>query len=353
MTRRRVLGPILCSALAFAIASVAPAAADDTAENDGWIFVLTPQTWIPHIDSGGFSGNQSLGSAATFINNAVPGAGAYFKGEDSEAVDNVNVQWGLQFAAKKGRWTLAAGYQGSDYETRTDLVYQSRAGATIVLLPSGETMSPGDRAAREYLNTSRTDVDFAATYAFLDVVPNKLDLTIGGGLKLIHAEATRYYSDMNPVIAYVNGQPPPGLYQKCLGNSTCSGGLVYEERVKSTDWMYGVTIPMSAVFHLSDDARWLFPLSVMPFLGAETRDDHHIVYGYNYNSNGVITGVDRKDGTYFAYGVTADATLRHALTDSVWAYLGMRVQYMNGDSPGSDAYLAYGPLLGISASFQL
>jgi len=327
----------------------APAPAAAVEEEESWTFVITPQLWVPHIDSGGFAGNSSLTTVENFAaNRGVPFVN--FRGINSEAVDAIDLQWGFQLAARRGRWAIGAGYQHTDFETRTDLIYDGRF-PLVNPLPASR-LDPGDRAAQEFVSTDRTDADFAVSYTFPDVVPNRLDLAIGGGLKMIYADSVREYSNLSTLVAAVNASPPPGLYILCRGDKFCSDGQDLRQRVKSTTWMYGVTIPLTAVVHLSDDAKWLLPLNVAPFIGAETRDDHGVVYETNLDALGFPVSVDRQDGTFFAYGVTADAKLSWALSDSLSAYLGMRVQYMNGDSPNSDAYLAYGPLLGISASFR-
>jgi hypothetical protein len=323
-------------------------------EEEGWTFVITPQLWAPHIDSGGFAGNSNLQTVSNVL--AANGiSDGRFKGANSEAVDDLDLQWGFQLGAKKGRWAIGLSYQSSDFETRTDMVYHGTGFSD----PNVGSLSPGEVAAQEFVNTSRTDVDFAMSYTFPDVMPNRLDLAAGLGLKMIYADSVRYYSNLNQFVATVNAIPPPGLYDICHGGKTCDDGTgvpgageKFDQRVKSTTWMYGATIPLTAVLHLTEDAKWLLPISVAPFLGAETRDDHHVIYKVNHDAAGFATTVDRQDGTFFAYGVTADARLSWALSDSLSAYLGMRVQYMNGDSPNSDAYLAYGPLLGISASFH-
>src|SRR5262249_31639463 len=142
-----------------------------------------------------------------------------------------------------------------------------------------------------------------------------------------------------------------GLYEICKDDnfSDCT----FKDRVKTKAWLYGATIPTSAILHLTNDSRWLLPFSVTPFFGAETRDDRDVVYAVNYECsnllqcNGSPITVDRKDGTKFAVGVTADATVRWIINDYLSAYAGMRVQYIKGH----EEYLAYGPLIGMSVRF--
>lgn len=371
--KKSALWPIVCSALVFGTVSAAragaygetveaeeapnaapPSAMVSVDEDEGWTFVITPQLWAPHIDSGGFAGNSSLDPATTLIQGEGV-SDARFDGRNHEAVDSLDLQWGFQLAAKKGRWAVGLSYQSSDFETRTDMIYEGES--FTLLAPNGNVLGSiekGERGAQEFVNTSRTDVDLAASYTFPDVVPNRLDIAVGLGLKMIYADSVREYSNLSPLVAQINAAFPPGLYRICKGDNRCDDGTreSFDQRVKSTTWMYGATIPLTAVVHLTEDAKWLLPISVAPFIGAETRDDNDVVYKVIYSPTGDPVRVDRQDGTYFAYGVTADAKLSWGLSDSLSAYLGMRVQYMNGDSPNSDAYLAYGPLLGISASFR-
>jgi hypothetical protein len=71
---------------------------------------------------------------------------------------------------------------------------------------------------------------------------------------------------------------------------------------------------------------------------------------YSFNTDVPTKGqtrVNRLDGTTLAYGVTADATLRWILSDTLSVYGGMRVQYIKGH----EQFLAYGPLIGMSVRF--
>src|SRR6185369_8938182 len=168
-------------------------------EEEGWTFVITPQLWAPHIDSGGFAGNSNLQTVSNVL--AANGiSDGRFKGANSEAVDDLDLQWGFQLGAKKGRWAIGLSYQSSDFETRTDMVYHGTGFSD----PNVGSLSPGEVAAQEFVNTSRTDVDFAMSYTFPDVVPNRLDLAAGLGLKMIYADSVRYYSNLNQFVATVN-----------------------------------------------------------------------------------------------------------------------------------------------------
>jgi hypothetical protein len=112
--------------------------------------------------------------------------------------------------------------------------------------------------------------------------------------------------------------------------------------VKQKSYLYAATFPIGAAVHLTKDSKWLLPFNITPLLGVENRNDENVVYQVNDNGT-----VDRLDGNKFAYGVTADASIRYIINESVSAYAGMRVQYIQGH----DKYLAFGPLVGMSVRF--
>jgi len=202
------------------------------------------------------------------------------------------------------------------------------------------------------------DMDLAASYLFPDVVKDWLDFSLGGGVKVIYASASREFGNLSPLatqvaaLGTVPGNPVPGsgLYLLC-GNSsyvplpnkpqvqTCGA---FRDRVKTFDWFYGATIPTSVTLHPTNDGKWLVPFSITPFFGAENRDDRGVVY--KINENGRAT---RIDGTTFAIGVTSDLTVRYLINESFSVYTGMRVQFLEGH----EKYLAYGPLVGMSVRF--
>jgi hypothetical protein len=282
-----------------------------------------------------------------------------FTAENPSPVDSLNPQWGFQIAAQKGRWTLAAGFQYVTFETRTDLIYTPSNGLPAAPIggvncaTSPLCIKAGERAAQEFVNTTRMDFDLAASYLFPDVVPNTLDFSIGAGAKIIYATASRQWNNLSPFAARINSLLPPGLYEICRRDDCADAD--FKDRVKTKSLLYGATIPMSAVFHLTNDGTWLLPLSFTPFLGAETRDDRDVVYALTYPAdNRPVPGdpfagvrVKRLDGTTFAYGATTDVTLRWILNEHVSTYAGMRVQYIEGH----EKYLAYGPLFGMSVRF--
>ncbi|HEX9819620.1 MAG TPA: hypothetical protein VGD07_08415 [Methylomirabilota bacterium] len=305
--------------------------------SDEWSWVVTPQLWGTHIEKNGFAAGSSL---SQFI--IVNGVGQVldanpFAGENSQPVETFYPQWGLQVAAQKNRWTLAGSFQYVSFETRSDIVFDFSSPVP--------PLSPGDRAAQEFIDTQRIDIDFAASYLFPDVVKDRLDLSLGAGVKLIYAEATRQFANVDPFIALFGALVAPGgLYAVCSDDNLTN--CRNRDRVKTKDYLYGGTIPMSAIVHLTSDARWLLPLSITPFLGAETRDDRDVVYRLDTPTPTSLE-VDRLDGTTFAYGVTADATVRYLLSDTVSVYGGGRVQYIRGH----EEYLAYGPIMGMSVRF--
>jgi hypothetical protein len=309
------------------------------AQDTGWSFLVTPQLWLTHIEKNGFAppvGNSS-GSFVAAPDGSVLSANP-FGGQNSEPVDWIYPQWGIQIAAQKGRLTLAGAFQRVDFDTRTDVI-------STVPIPfvsfANTIIDPGQFLGRERLSSQRFDVDVAASYAFLDVIPQRLDVSVGLGAKVIYAEATRRYEDLQPELTFQNDLFG-GLYAVCSKNdlSDCR----FRQTVRTTDWIYGLTIPTNMTFHLGDS--WLLPFSVTPFVGAETRDDHDVVYRFK-QSGPTTVAADRLDGTTVAYGVTADVTLRYLVNDALSVYAGGRVQYIKGH----ETYLAYGPIIGMSVRF--
>ena len=344
------------------------------AQDEPWSFVATPQIWAAHIAKNGLGGASSVGGLFVVNPETLRAFGDPLLVDKSDPVDALNPQWGLQIAAQKGRWTLAGSFQYVNFETRNNVVFdpaaQARFGVdslcavrpsffpnpTVLAL---DCIPPGGRFAQEFLNTTRIDMDFSASYFFPDLVPNWFDFSIGGGVKVIYATTTRQFNNLSAtavdqVASLSAAGKGNGLYDVCAKDD-CSDAA-FKDRVKTSEWIYGVTIPMSATFHLTPDARWLLPLNVSPFIGADTRNDRNVVYQLDNNTHffDVNTGTPvppfkavRLDGTTFAYGVTADATVRYLLNETVSMYTGMRVQYIKGH----ETYLAYGPLFGLSVRF--
>jgi hypothetical protein len=341
---RLLIAPIVAVLAVLGAGAHAPASAQGS---DAWSWVVTPQIWAAHIEKNGFASPGGLGGFFVFQGANVVDANP-FEVRDSEPLDAIYPQWGLQVAAQKDRWTLAGSFQYVSFETRNDVVYKA---PVDVLIPVPRffgfdlvPLTAGDRTAQEFISTTRIDIDLAASYVFPDVVENRLDLSIGGGVKVIYAEANRQYSRLSNAGRALTELFGPGLYIICKEDD-CSDARS-SQRVGTTDVLYGATIPMSATVHLTSDAKWLLPMSISPFLGAETRDDRDVVYKLKGTTVNDIR-VDRLDGTTFAYGVTADMTVRYLLSDTVSIYGGGRVQYINGH----EEYLAYGPIMGMSVRF--
>jgi hypothetical protein len=318
-----------------------------------WSFLITPQIWATHVAKNGFAAAGAIPQVG-FTQLGRPSA---FAPENSQPVDALNPQWGLQFAAQKGRWTFAGSFQYVSFETRTDLVFgRDLPEGCVSGTPFGRLCAgPGERGAQEFVNTTRLDMDFGASYFFPDV-SRGLDLSIGGGAKVIYASASREFGRLtSPLLNFIitaNGERGLGFgpYLVCQSDD-CSDNH-FADRVKTKTWLYGATIPMSATIHLSGDDRWLLTLGVSPFIGAETRDDQNVVYRLDQQrvapaAQAGLTA-QRLDGTTLATGVTADANLRYFLTDALSIYTGMRVQYIKGH----EKYLAYGPLFGVSMRFR-
>ena len=369
MTRvQRVrLATLLFLVVGLSIAGVTGIAA---AQDDPWSFVVTPQVWATHVAKNGFGGASSVGGLFLVNPQTLQVFGNPVLVDKSDPVDALNPQWGIQIAAQKGRWTLAGSFQYVNFETRNDLIFdpaaQTKFGVDSACAvrpfsnpPVFDCVSAGGRFAQEFLSTTRIDMDFSASYFFPDAVPGWLDFSIGGGVKVIYATTTRQFNNLSATavdqVALVSSVGKGnGLYEICAKDDCADQG--FRDRVKTSTWVYGATIPMSATFHLTSDRRWLLPLNVSPFIGAETRNDRDVVYEFD-SGNHVLNPttftivpplkVIRQDGTTFAYGATVDATVRYIINEAVSAYTGMRVQYIKGH----EKYLAYGPLFGLSVRF--
>jgi len=338
MKLQRRLQRVIAIVVAMSVGATISAAADEDVGE--WSFVVTPQLWLTHVAKNGFVAptNNVLGGHFATDSEANPIQDDFHS--NSEPTHSLNQQWGVQLAAQKGRWTFALAYQFVDFGTQTDVIFEGPPTHYI-----NQDLEPGDVIAREVIDTSRHDVDLATTYLFPDVIPMRLDAALGAGIKLIYTDAARQHTNLSPAAELISSDLG-GLYQVCR-NGDCARAT-FQYHVKSTSWMYGFTVPMSVVFHLTDDSTWLVPVNVSPFIGAQSRDDNDVAYNYKYRADGFFDGVKREDGTSFAYGVTSDVTLRWMFTDTFSAYLGMRVQYMKADG---EPYLAYGPLIGISARY--
>jgi hypothetical protein len=285
-----------------------------------------------------------LTNTGDFVTNAFP--------SESSPKNALNPQWGIQLAAQKGRITLAGAFQYVNFDTSNDITYFHPQNLPFSLIGPNS----GERWARELVDTTRMDVDVSASYFFPDVVKNWLDVSAGVGFKFIYASADRSFYNLSAFASFLdNDVSPPGLYTICVSDQCNANNITFKKTVKEKSYLYAATFPMSAIVHLTNDAKWLLPFSVTPLLGAEIRNDENVVYSFDLPQNasqtfvnGVPTfNVKRLDGTTFAYGVTADATVRWIINEMLSAYAGMRVQYINGH----DTYLAYGPLLGMSFRF--
>lgn len=330
--------------LVLAVLVVGCCSGQASAQTDGWSFLVTPQLWLTHIDKNGFAPPTGLGGTvirdAGIVTDANP-IGA----RSGEPVDTIYPQWGLQLAAQKGRLTLAAAFQRVDFETRSDIISTHPTPFTSFFSQdfNAPPVQPGQFLGRERLHSQRMDVDLAASYAFPDVVPGLLDVSVGVGVKAIYAEATRRTEDLGNDLAYQSFLFG-GLYFVCPTDDLQPATCRFKQTVRVTDWLYGLTIPTNMTLHLGD--RWLLPMSLTPFFGGETRDDHDVVYRQKQTGPNTVAA-ERLDGTKFAVGVTADVTIRYLVNDDLSVYAGGRVQYIKG----LEQFLAYGPIVGMSVRF--
>jgi hypothetical protein len=343
--------------LASAILSVSAFGSHATASAQGadaWSFVITPQVWLSHIAKNGFAAAPDSTAQGGFLVTTTDGTIVTdaFRSESSSKND-INPQGGIQVAAQHGRLSLAGAFQYVNFDSRNDITYVHPQGIPLTV-DGTNFVDSGQRWAVEKLDTTRIDVDLSGSYFFPDVVKDWLDLSAGAGFKFIYASASREFSNLSAPANFLTNSPvvsPPGLYTICF-NNPCTD-VTFKRKVHEDSYLYGATFPMSATLHLTRDAKWLLPFSISPLIGAEIRNDRNVVYREDLPSNvNQIVGpesfrVVRLDGTTFAYGVTADATVRWIINDTISAYAGMRVQYIHGH----DKYLAYGPLLGMSFRF--
>jgi hypothetical protein len=341
---RRVLTRAVVTAGVLAFSAPSPSAWAQDA--DPWSFVVTPQVWVSHIAKNGFNAPGVLGGI--LLGNPSNPATRFtdvFDDRSTTHAGTVSPQVGVQIAAQRGRLTVAGAFQYAEFVTRTDIVFAPPVNVGAQFIP-GPVLRPGDLAARESVSTRRFDMDVAVSYAFPDVVRDRVDATVGLGIKFIYADATRHFGDVHPAIGFADFG---GLYTVCRQDDCgADGDPQFVSRVKTQSWLYGLTIPTGAAYRLTSDARALLTLGVSPFLGAETRNDRNVIYAFTERES--VRGqeiIDRLDGTTFAYGATADVAFRYAFTDTVSAYGGWRVQYIKGH----ETYLAYGPLFGMSFRF--
>src|SRR5262245_56821663 len=182
-SQRMRLIALLLLAVGLSVVGVTGIAA---AQDEPWSFVATPQIWAAHIAKNGLGGASSVGGIIIINPETNRAFGNPFLVDKSDPVDALNPQWGIQIAAQKGRWTLAGSFQYVNFETRNNVVFDPIAEANFgvtaacaqrpftdpVLL---DCVPPGGRFAQEFLNTTRIDMDFSASYFFPDLVPNWVD----------------------------------------------------------------------------------------------------------------------------------------------------------------------------------
>ena len=321
------------------VAAVLLAATVASADDDGgWSVVLTPQVWLSHIDKNGFSSPPPL-----VIPRGVATDPRQFT-VTSSAVSAVDPQWGAQILAHKYPWTLGAAVQYVSFTTRHDITTTGNAIDGFIIPQAKVTVAatPGQTIAHERVDSDRFDVDLALTYFIPDVVKNRLDFNGGLGVKLITASASRHFSSgilptANPA---VSPEPVQYLYVRC---DDTAAACRLANRAHIDDLLYGITIPLNVTLSVTDDHRWTARFNLAPFLGAESRNDHDVVYA---TRPGGVYGFrpKRLDGTTFAYGATSDVGLGYTITDRLQLYGAFRVQFLEGH----ERYLAWGPMINLS-----
>jgi hypothetical protein len=340
--RARCAGRLSVTGFAAAIlvlALFAPARAQD----DGWSIIFTPQVWFSHITNNGFAAPPPPILPGGF------GPNPHQFTVTSQPANALDPQWGAQLALQKNRWTFGVAAQYVSFETRNDIstngaVTQAAIfGVTLPFPLNNINTVPGQQIVQERVDSDRFDFDLALTYFLPDVAKDVLDVNAGLGFKFIYASATRqFFNGIDPQAGVSLGEQY--LYAQCSNDDLLNCRTV--QKVPVDDFYYGATFPLSFSFYPTADKKWIIPFNVSPFLGAETRDDHNVVYAVQ---SGGPTGFTAKrlDGTTFAYGATADVGLRYVFDNGVALYGGFRVQFIEGH----EQYLAWGPLLNMSVRF--
>lgn len=250
------------------------------AQEDPWRLTFTPQFWFSYIPP--LVSTASLGVSGATVTKQI----------EADREPPIFLQSGGSVALGKGPWTFAIGILFVEYA-----------------MLETNTLSPGfvyiDQVRRNLGSTAtirwdvlRTDTDVAATYAFLDVVPNFLDVSVGVGGKWIHISTERTI------------QSPSGAF---FGSTRTNTVTVNED-------ILAATLPIGLNMHLSEN--WFVPVTVTPLYGAST---------------------NKTEGVY---GGTADIGLRYRFSNGVSFFGGYRGQYISGGPTGE--YGAHGPIISLS-----
>jgi len=325
---------------ALALLSMAPGPRAWAEDGDDWSFSVRPQLWTPHIAKNGFAAPANVRPVqGGFVIVRPDGRFAPEPlSSTSSPKNDVDAQWGLQFGAHKGPFNIAGALQGVDFTTLNDIKYVHPDNLPFLGLASGH------RFAVEAVRTTRIDMDLAAIYLF--DLGHRIDASVGAGLKFIYASAERRYTALSEAATIISSLPPPGLYTVCSDPCT---DLKFRDRVQERSYLYGAIFPLGVTVPLGEHLQ--LPINIAPLVGAESRNDRDVVYRVDLpefaSQLRPPLSVNRQDGTTFAYGVTADASLTWKLAEMVSAHVAVRVQYFKGH----DTYLAYGPLVGLSFRF--
>jgi hypothetical protein len=337
---RRPACALLVAVAAAALTVLLPASAP--AQDDSWAILFTPQVWLSHIPENGFAAAPTVNTVA---GAAVTGMVTTVTSSPTAALDP---QWGGQLALQRNLWSFAVGAQYVSFGTKNDInatqTFQLPLGnGSALLVPRGTTI------AQEFVTTDRFDLDLAVTRFFRDVIDDRLDINAGLGFKFIYSSASRNFAN---AIETPTG-PLPVTYFQCTGTTFSFGtpsmntNCRSRTRVSEDDYLYGLTIPVSFNVHISQDKKWFAPFNISPFIGAENRNDHNVVYQTAPTSTPGVDRIIRLDGATFAVGATADAGMRYVFDSGAAIYGGFRVQFINGHQQ----YLAWGPIVNLTVRF--
>ena len=321
---------------------------------DKWSFVFTPQVWFENIRNSGFSAATNAGAA---ILNGVTSPPIYgivsvptLKTDGSDPTSTFFPQWGGQFAAQHGPWTFGVAGQYLSYETSQEFSIQD---STTCTFGGSQTkcfnpLLNGQRLFTEKIDTDRVDVDVTATYFFPDVIKDVLDVTTGLGFKWIRASGQRTLTNNGAHLFQAGGVGVPSVnyilkscgnldsFARSMNSAIAAGGPSFDpgncqrNQTSFLDQQYGGTIPTTLNFRPTRDGKWLVPVTMTPFLGAEVRTDQ-------------ILGSENK----FAYGGTFDVGVRYVFDNGIAVFGGWRGQVFQG----IDLFFSQGPVFNLSVRF--
>lgn len=328
------------------VIAIALSGQPQTVGADDWTATVFPQVWLSYISANGFA-PAPIGGTNRVPAPIGPVSGLTFDPRsmsvDSQPAAAVSPQWAGGVALDKGRWGVLAAVQHVQFGTRNDVIAMQALSTNVI---------PGQPIVREFVNTDRFDLELSLSYFVADVIRDRIDLTIGGGLKLLYANSSRRLRTLVQT-ENVAGMGAEAIYTVCpsdnanLAQAAIDGqGCRQRQRVFVDTHFYGITGAVALSFYPFEDERVKLPLRIIPFVGAESRNDHGVVYATDATPTAIRP--KRLDGTTFAVGVTAEAGIRYTwLREKLSVYGGFRLQHLHGH----ETFLAWGPVINMSIEF--